>query len=79
MRLFMLSSDFIKSDVSLWTPTHRHTSVGQPAKTGYHLEDLVRCSIWTNGEIVSEDSMLLACLDCSLSSAMIQLGAPFFL
>ena len=39
------------SDILLWTPTHGHTSVGQPAKapihqlcadTGYYQEDLSR-------------------------------------
>ena len=30
------SEDKLISDVSLWTPTHGHTSVGQPAKTYIH-------------------------------------------
>ena len=30
------SKDELRSDILLWTPTHGHTSVGQPAMTFIH-------------------------------------------
>ena len=62
------------SDILLWTPTHGHTSVVQPAKTyihqlcedtWWHLKDSPRGIADRDGwqERVSRESMLSACID----------------
>ena len=59
------------SDLPLWTPTHKHTSVDQPAKTcihrtdtGYRQDDLTRMMpVGTDGKRETMESMKSAWLE----------------